>query len=195
MTTTEPGGHSRRRRFQRAADRIELDLPPSPEAGRLAREALKAMSDRLHPETFAKVRLLVSIIADSVHVVAPALELARRAAGDRIVLVSDSTPAAAAPAGHYELAGVPIERGEDGSVRNAEGRLAGSSATLDDAMRHWANLTSATLAEAIRAASEVPGSAIGRRARLEVGAPADVLLVNERSAAVERVMRRGRWIG
>src|SRR5438094_3406583 len=60
MTTTEPWGQSRRRRFQRAADRIELDLPPRPEAGRLAREALYTMSDRLHPETFAKVRLLVT---------------------------------------------------------------------------------------------------------------------------------------
>src|SRR3954463_8727669 len=60
MTTTEPGGQSRRRRFHRAADRIELDLPPRPEAGRLAREALDAIADRVHPETFAKVRLLVT---------------------------------------------------------------------------------------------------------------------------------------
>src|SRR5436190_21212699 len=60
METSEPGGRVRQRRFQRAADRIELDLPAQPEAGRMARESLAALADRLHPETFAKVRLLVT---------------------------------------------------------------------------------------------------------------------------------------
>jgi N-acetylglucosamine-6-phosphate deacetylase len=159
-----------------------------------AMHPITAREPRLAGGALTDERLRVSLIADSVHVVAPALELARRAAGDRVILVSDSSPAAGAPAGHYELAGVAIERGEDGSVRTSNGRLAGSSVTVAEAMRHWANLTSATLAEAIRAASEVPGAAIGRRVRLEAGAPADIVLVNERSATVERVMRRGRWL-
>src|SRR3954462_2325946 len=59
MTTTGHGPPTRRRRFQ-PADRLDIELPPRPEAGRLAREALDALSAKLHPETFAKVRLLVT---------------------------------------------------------------------------------------------------------------------------------------
>ena len=53
----------------------------------------------------------------------------------RVVLVSDSTPAAGAGPGHYRMAGVTIERAPDGSVRTADGRLAGSSLTLDEGVR------------------------------------------------------------
>jgi N-acetylglucosamine-6-phosphate deacetylase len=138
-------------------------------------------------------RLMVSVIADNAHVAAPALELVRRTAGDRVILISDSTAAAAAPPGRYTMAGVEIERGEGDEVRTPDGRLAGGGLTLDDDMRGWATLTSATLAEAIRAATEVPAPLIGRTARLDAGAPADIVLL-DRHGNVLRTMRRGRWI-
>jgi N-acetylglucosamine-6-phosphate deacetylase len=119
----------------------------------------------------------------------------RRAAGARVVLVSDSTPGAAAAPGRYTMSGVEIERLADGSIRTPDGRLAGSALTLDDHVRLWASLTSATLGEAIRAATELPASLIGRSARLDPGAPADLVLLDRRSAEVVRVMRRGRWLG
>jgi hypothetical protein len=59
MTTTGHGSPTRRRRFQ-PADRLDVELPPRPEAGRIAREAVDTLSEKLHPETFAKVRLLVT---------------------------------------------------------------------------------------------------------------------------------------
>ena len=139
-------------------------------------------------------RLLVTVLADNVHLSAPALELVRRAAGDRVALVSDSTPGAGAPAGRYTMAGVEIERLEDGSVRTLDGRLAGGGLLLDAHVRGWASLTSATLGDAIRAATEVPASLIGRSARLDAGAPADLVLLDARSIEVVRVMRRGRWV-
>jgi N-acetylglucosamine-6-phosphate deacetylase len=92
------------------------------------------------------------------------------------------------------MSGVAIVRHEDGSVRTPEGRLAGSALTLDAHMRLWASLTSATLAEAIQAATERPASLIGRSARLDRGAPADLVLLDRRSAEVQRVMRRGQWV-
>jgi N-acetylglucosamine-6-phosphate deacetylase len=138
-------------------------------------------------------RLKISILADNVHVAAPAMELVYRAAADRVVLVSDATPGAATEPGRYSMSGVEIVREEDGTVRTPEGRLAGSGLTLDEHVRHWASLTSATLGEAIRAATEVPGSLIGRSARLDQGAPADVVLL-DKNAEVARVMRRGAWV-
>ena len=50
----------------------------------------------------ADARLLVSVIADGLHVDPLVLELVRRSAPARVVLISDSSPAAAAPAGRYE---------------------------------------------------------------------------------------------
>lgn len=167
---------------------------------RMVTHIFNAMAPIHHRETrlagaaLTDERLLISVLADNVHVAAPALELVRRAAGDRVVLVSDSTPGAAAPAGRYSMSGVAIERHEDGSVRTPDGRLAGSGLTLDAHVRGWASLTSATLGEAIRAATELPASLIGRSARLDAGAPADLVLLDRRSAEVARVMRRGHWV-
>jgi N-acetylglucosamine-6-phosphate deacetylase len=138
-------------------------------------------------------RLKISILADNEHVAAPAMELVYRAAADRVVLVSDATPGAAAEPGTYWMSGVEIVRHEDGSVRTPAGKLAGSALTLDAHVRHWASLTSATLGEAIQAATEVPGSLIGRSARLDAGAPADIVLL-DKNAEVARVMRRGEWV-
>ena len=149
---------------------------------------------RLPGAALTDERLKVSVLSDNVHVAAPALELVYRAAGDRVVLVSDATPGAAAPPGRYTMSGVEIERHDDGTVRTPEGRLAGSGLTLDAHVRHWASLTSASLAEAIRAATEVPGSLIGRSARLDRGAPADLVLLDRRTSEVVRVMRRGEWV-
>ena len=167
---------------------------------RMVTHIFNAMTPIHHRETrlpgaaLTDERLLVSVLSDNVHVAAPALELVRRAAGDRVVLVSDATPGAAAPPGRYTMSGVEIERLEDGSVRTPDGRLAGSALTLDEHVRLWASLTSAELGDAIRAATELPASLIGRSARLDPGAPADIVLLDRRSAEVVRVMRRGEWV-
>jgi N-acetylglucosamine-6-phosphate deacetylase len=138
-------------------------------------------------------RLGVAVIADGVHVDALVLELIRRAASRRVVLVSDATPAAAAPPGRYAMAGVVIEANGEGPARSPDGTLAGSTLTLDRAVRLWAELTDATLVEAIAAASESPAAAIGLQSPLAPGAPADLAVFDERGY-VRQVMRRGRWL-
>jgi N-acetylglucosamine-6-phosphate deacetylase len=86
-----------------------------------------------------------------------------------------------------------VEAARGGQARTVDGRLAGSSLTLDEAVRDWAAATAATLAEAIAAASEVPLALLGLRSGMRAGAPADlVALANDGS--VRRVMRAGRWI-
>ena len=63
----------------------------------------------------------VSVIADGAHVDPLVLELIRRAAGPRVVLISDAAPAAEAPPGRYRLAGVEIESSPSGVVRTWTG--------------------------------------------------------------------------
>ena len=135
----------------------------------------------------------VGIIADGHHVDPTMLELVRRAAGARVVLVSDASPAAAAPPGRYVIGDVPIERTTDGVARTPDGVLAGSAIMLDEAVRGWAALTNATLAEAIAAAAEAPADVLGLPAPLTEGAPADLVLTDDAGAAL-RVMRHGAWV-
>ena len=137
-------------------------------------------------------RLAVGIIADGLHVDPAVLELTRRAAGPRTMLVSDSGPAAAAPPGRYELAGVAIELDTAGVTRTAEGQLAGSAVTLDMAMARWSALTDATPEEAIRAASELPATLVGLPPPLRRGAPADLVVLSG-DGEVRRVLHAGRW--
>ena len=76
---------------------------------------------------------------------------------ERCILVSDATAAAAAPAGYYELAGMAIERAADGAVRlPGSGTLAGSSLTLDRAMRNLVDWGLASAEAATRMASDNP---------------------------------------
>jgi N-acetylglucosamine-6-phosphate deacetylase len=90
------------------------------------------------------------------------------------------------------LTGVEVQREADGAIRTAAGALAGSALTLDVAVRRWTELTEASLAEAVRAASEVPAGAVGIASGLRPGAPADLIVLDE-GGELQRVMRRGRW--
>jgi N-acetylglucosamine-6-phosphate deacetylase len=107
--------------------------------------------------------------------------------------VSDSSPAAAASPGHYRLAGAEIDADPEGTARTAGGVLAGTTITLDGAVRGWAGMTWASFAEAIAAASESPAVAIGLPAPLAPGSPADLVEL-DRDGAVRRTMRGGRWL-
>jgi N-acetylglucosamine-6-phosphate deacetylase len=140
----------------------------------------------------ADARVRVCVIADGLHVDPLVLELVRRLAGPRVVLVTDATPAAGAPAGRYEMAGRTLQHDGEGGERTLDGRLAGSTLTLDAAVRSWATETESTLAEAIAAASEVPAAALGLPA-LAIGAPADLVLFDAHGFP-QRVMRRGEWL-
>ena len=106
----------------------------------------------------AEDRLSASFIADGIHVPPFALRALLRAKGlARTILVTDATAAAAAPAGHYALAGMAIERAADGAVRvPGASVLAGSSLELDQAMRNVVAWGIATAEEAVGLASANP---------------------------------------
>jgi N-acetylglucosamine-6-phosphate deacetylase len=132
------------------------------------------------------------IIADGVHVDEPAIRLLLTAKGTgHVVLVSDGTAATGMPDGKYQLG--PFEVTVAGGVcRNAEGRLAGSTLTLDRALRNIVSL-GVPLADAVRMLTLNPARLLGlekQKGVLEAGADADIVLLDE-GLQVQGVMTRG----
>jgi N-acetylglucosamine-6-phosphate deacetylase len=123
-------------------------------------------------------RVAVSVIADGIHAHPAALKLALRAKGaERIVLVTDAVAAAGAPPGSYVLGGAPIV--SDGtSARRADGTLAGSTLTLDRAVRAMVGSGGPSIEDALNMAGAVPAARVGLadRGRLAVGRRADLVL-------------------
>jgi N-acetylglucosamine-6-phosphate deacetylase len=113
----------------------------------------------------------VQLILDGVHVASEVALLVWRAARGRVALVSDLT---AVPGG-----------------RTPEGVLAGGTQPLIDGVRRLREL-SATLEEAIGAASEVPARLLGLTdvGRLAPGLSADVVVLDDR-LEIERVLVGG----
>ena len=126
-------------------------------------------------------RLTVGLIADGVHAHPAALNLVLRAKGaERMVLVTDAVAAAGAPTGTYGLGGAPIiSDGE--SARRPDGTLAGSTLTMDRAVRGMVALGGARPEEALTMATSVPAARLGLadRGRLAVGRRADLALWTE----------------
>lgn len=137
-------------------------------------------------------RIRVGVIPDGVHVDPLVLSVVARVAGARVFLVTDATPAAAAPPGTYHMGDVDLHR-EGGRVLDAQGTLAGSMLTLDEGVRRWCRFTDVSLAAAWAAGSERPARLVGLPGGLRPGAPADLVLLGP-DATVERVMRRGVWV-
>ena len=103
-------------------------------------------------------RLWASFIADGIHVPPHALKVMLRAKGpERSILVTDATAAAATGAGRYSFAGMEIERDAAGAVRMpGTDRLAGSSLTLDQAVRNIVAWKLASEDHALRMARDNP---------------------------------------
>ena len=122
------------------------------------------------------------LIADGVHVEEGAMRLLLLAKGAaRVILVSDGLSATGMPDGKYTLGGFEITV-SGGVCRNAEGILAGSTLTLDRALRNIVALGT-SLSDALRMLTLNPASLLGiefKKGSLRVGADADILLLDER---------------
>ncbi|HKF53252.1 MAG TPA: N-acetylglucosamine-6-phosphate deacetylase [Candidatus Acidoferrales bacterium] len=132
------------------------------------------------------------IIADGVHVDDPAIRLLLAAKGtDLVLLVSDGTAATGMRDGCYRLGTFDVTV-SDGVCRNREGKLAGSTLTLDRAVQHMVRL-GVPLIEAIRMATYNPAQRIGMEARkgvLASGADADFVLLTP-ELKIANVFARG----
>jgi len=137
--------------------------------------------------------LTAEIIADGVHVDAPAIRVLLATKGiHNVILISDGTAATGMPDGTYHLG--QFEFTVNGGVcRNSEGRLAGSTLTLDRAIRQMVSL-GVPLRQAIAMATLNPAQRVGiqhKKGVLAPGADADLVFLTK-DLCVGGVMTRGR---
>ena len=126
-------------------------------------------------------RMRFGMIVDGLHLDDRVVRLARAAAGDRIVLVTDAMAALGVGDGTYSLADIAVHV-SGLEARNDIGGLAGSVLTMPLAIRTFQAITGCALAEAVTAATERPAAVIGAtdRGSLRVGGRADITLLDER---------------
>jgi N-acetylglucosamine-6-phosphate deacetylase len=138
----------------------------------------------------ARDDVVVQIILDGIHLAPDTVRLVWRAAQGRVALVTDAVAGAGFEDGSSSLGGFELVI-RDGAVRGREGVLAGSLLTMIDAVRNLHAL-GIPLPEAVHAATAVPARVIGPSpaGRLEVGVPADVVVLND-DIEVERVLVGG----
>jgi N-acetylglucosamine-6-phosphate deacetylase len=137
-------------------------------------------------------QVTAEVIADGIHVDAPAIRLLVATKGiDRILLVSDGTAATGMPDGTYRLGSLAFTV-RNGVCRNSEGSLAGSTLTLDRAIRHMVSI-GMSLQEAVQIATINPSRRLGMDATkgvLAPGADADLVVLNK-DLEVAGVVTRG----
>ena len=121
------------------------------------------------------------LIADGVHVEEAAMKLLLLAKGAaHVTLVSDGLSATGMPDGKYMMGEFEVTV-SGGVCRNADGVLAGSTLTLDHALRNIVAL-GIPLPDAVRMLTLNPASLLGiefKKGSLRVGADADILLLDE----------------
>lgn len=136
----------------------------------------------------------VELVADGVHLHPAVLRGAIHAKGGRSALITDAMAGAAAADGDYRLGQMAIEvRG--GVARLAGGgSIAGSTLTMDAAVRYCVLEAGIDLVVAIEAATATPARILGLAdvGTLESGRLADLVVLDD-DLHVLRVMRRGVW--
>ena len=133
-------------------------------------------------------RVTCEIIADGVHLHDIAIRLAARALGPgNLVLITDAMTAAGMPDGAYRLGELDVTV-TDGVARlaatpgGALGAIAGSTATMDQVVRHAITAAGLPVPEVAAAASTTPARRLGLSAEtgaLRPGLSADLVLLDE----------------
>lgn len=105
-------------------------------------------------------RAWLELIADGHHVHPGAMRLCCCCAKDRVVLITDAMQAAGMPDGRYTLCGEAVSM-QNGVVRTAAGGLAGSTLSLDAAVRNMVEHADISAEDAIHMASLHPARLLG----------------------------------
>lgn len=135
------------------------------------------------------------LIADGEHVHPAAMDMLVRMLGPRRTVVITDAQAGAGlnEDAVFEFAGQPLHV-LCGAARLADGTLAGSVLTMDQALRNMLVMTNASLQEAVGMLTFNPACAAGaseRKGRLQAGYDADLLIFN-RDLSLQATICRGR---
>lgn len=144
--------------------------------------------------------VVLEAINDGVHLHPATVRLLRSIAPGRVALVTDAMAAACAADGEYSLAGFPV-RVSGGVARlvsedpEVPGSIAGSTLTMDVAVRRAVQDVGMPVVEAVAAASLVPAEYLGVAddfGSIAAGRVAD-LVVTDADWSVRAVMVSGEW--
>ncbi|SOD71710.1 N-acetylglucosamine 6-phosphate deacetylase [Jatrophihabitans sp. GAS493] len=140
--------------------------------------------------------VFVEMINDGVHVHESLTRLVERTAPDRLAFITDAISATGVGDGEYSL-GDQAVRVRDGQARLSNGHsLAGSTHTMDEAVRRAVLEVGMSIEAASLAASGTPARVLGLEQTCGAIAPglnADLVQLDD-DLRVQRVMVGGRWI-
>ena len=135
----------------------------------------------------------IEIINDGTHVHPEVVRMTFASAPGRVALITDAMAAAGSRDGDYVLGSLGVTV-RDGVARLTDGgSIAGSTLTLDEALRRAVQEVGLPIEDAVRAMTETPALAIGRSGdlgRLAPGFAADAVLLDD-AFAVRRVWTAG----
>jgi N-acetylglucosamine-6-phosphate deacetylase len=130
------------------------------------------------------------LIVDGIHAHPGALRMAWQILGpDRMILVTDAMQATGLGAGTYLLGDSEVTVGAEGP-RTAEGKLAGSTLTMDAAVANLEAWTDATFAQAVRCATVTPAALmkLTDRGAIRTGRRADLTVLDQEHRVVMTVV-------
>lgn len=132
---------------------------------------------------------VVGLIADGIHTHPAMVEIAWRCKGPhRIITVTDGMAALGMPPGRYHLGDLEVIVGET-DARLPNGTLAGSIATLDQALRNVQRFVGCSLTEAVTTVTRTPAELFGLpKGRILVGYDADLTLITPRCEVVATIV-------
>ena len=136
--------------------------------------------------------LFAELICDGLHVHPIAVRIYWKSKGpERAMLITDAMTAAGMPDGNYKLGELDV-RVVDGKCILDENTLAGSTLTLDRAVRNFAEFTGATIDDLSKLASRNPARMTGFEAEagsLAIGRIADITVLSAKNEVVETILR------
>jgi N-acetylglucosamine-6-phosphate deacetylase len=136
------------------------------------------------------------LIADNIHLHPGMLAFAARTAGpDRAALITDAVDATGMPDGRYELGGQEVVVADRVARLARNGSIAGSTLTMDAALRN-AVAAGVPLVDAAAMAATTPARVLGlgdRLGAISAGLQADLVILSP-DLQVKRVLRAGAWV-
>jgi N-acetylglucosamine-6-phosphate deacetylase len=136
--------------------------------------------------------LFAELICDGLHVAANAVRMYWKSKGaERAILITDAMAATGMPDGNYKLGELDV-RVKNGVCLIGEDTLAGSTLTLDRAVKNFAGFTGASIGDLARLTSRNPARMTGFASEvgsLAVGRSADITVLSAEKQVVDTMLR------
>lgn len=140
-------------------------------------------------------RVVVEVIADGIHLHPEVLRWTAASAPGRFALITDAMGAAGSADGDYVLGPAAVQVREGVARLASNGAIAGSTLTMDRALRYAVTVAGVPLEAAVEAATATPARVLGQTdtGAIEAGRRADLVHLDD-ALEVVGVMRAGAWL-